>query len=83
MRTVAFLPLLAGRFLLCSAQLPQPTEPAPPDAVIHAIVPTAPGQIGINPVDLPKPEDVQAGIGKDTDVLQEVVSGSQTSTKVG
>ncbi|KAK8046312.1 hypothetical protein PG996_014376 [Apiospora saccharicola] len=76
-----FLSLVAGRVLLCSAQLPHPTETSAPDAVVHAIVPTASGQIGINTVDLPKPEDVQAGIGKDTDVLQETVSGSQTSTK--
>ncbi|KAM0229027.1 hypothetical protein ACHAPO_010304 [Fusarium lateritium] len=81
------LPLfvLLFSFSQCHAKpLEQPkptvTQSSGPDFAVNAIIPTASGQIGINPVDIPQTKDYTASIGVDTEYLTELVQDGKTST---
>ncbi|KAF4946654.1 hypothetical protein FSARC_14144 [Fusarium sarcochroum] len=88
MGTLSGILMLVG-ISLCAAkplssQKSTATLTASPDFIANAIVPTASGQIGINPVD-PKPMlthyQSTASIGVDTQYLTELVQEGKTSTE--
>ncbi|KAL6400778.1 hypothetical protein AUP68_16495 [Ilyonectria robusta] len=73
--------VLLSSITSCFGQSGTPTETGVGELGILAIIPTATGQIGINPVDIPDPESFSAPIGIDTQYLTETVADGKTSTK--
>ncbi|KAK8127785.1 hypothetical protein PG984_008893 [Apiospora sp. TS-2023a] len=67
-------------FVLGQELSPTETKNLADGVQIAAIVPTEPGQIGINPWDIPLPASFQAPIGADSSYLTQIVSDGKTTT---
>ncbi|WAO91167.1 Hypothetical protein NCS54_00862400 [Fusarium falciforme] len=80
LQSLLFLALSSGPFCLAQDASPTVTGTVPDGAGVLAAIPTASGQVGITPGDIPEEDQLAAPVGVDTDFLEEVVTGDSTST---